>query len=199
MDAAALSTRNGLAVVRTLAAESFQLADTLEAKVNALEVEPWALEARDDWWRARTVLQEKLAPEVLWKVQTYVDDLRRRRTGKKLGTVPLKVPGDLTPLNAGQVPIELAAAIVGTGGTTGNELREAKDLVEIALVVYEPLAARPFMLTETVRRTYRKLASVIGDPRVMLLAQGRGLSEPTVAVLRRVSNLASIRLREAKA
>lgn len=48
------------------------------------------------------------------------------------------------------------------------------------------------------RLGYERLAAVISDPRLTAVAKGRVLSEATLAVLRRVSDLAATRLREAK-
>jgi hypothetical protein len=198
MDYAAIPTGRARHEAKKLAAESLSTCETLEAKINALEIGPWCAEANDDWAGARQILEGNLAPLVLPSVRTYVEDLRRRRNDGSIERAPLKIPTDLMPLNAAQVPIELAAAIVATMNNSKGELRAAQELVGLSLEIYEPMQTQPFMLTRDMARAYRNLASKIGEPRVAILSTGRSLSSKTLRQLKTVTSLVGDRLLEAK-
>ena len=194
-------TRDGVAGLvngASFAKEALSLAITLEEEVNALEVEPWLAEDRDRWTSVRKLLEEGLVPKVLPLIRIFADDLHQQKRAGKLGTVPLKIPPYLTPLNAAQVPMDYAVSIVKTGGRSKTELRQVRSLVETSLAVYDLMGTRPYMLTENVRTAYEEATRATGDRRLQVLSAGRCLRPQTLAVLMRVSSLALARLREAR-
>lgn len=194
-------TRNGLAGLlngASFAKEALSLAITLEEHVNALEVEPWLAEDRDKWPRARKLLEERVVPKVLPHIQTFAHDLQKQQAKRTLGTVPLKIPPHLTPLNAAQVPMDYAVSIVKTGGRSKRDLREVRSLVDISRVVYDLMRTRPFMLTENVKTAYEETGRATGDTGLQVLAAGRCLLPQTLEILMKVSKMAVDRLRFAK-
>lgn len=199
MDAVTREGVAGLVNGAAFAKEALSLAVTLEEQVNALEVEPWLAEDRDKWPSARKLLEEGLVPKVLPHIQTFAHDLRKQKEKKTLGTVPLKIPAHLTPLNAAQVPMDYAVSIVKTGARRSKrELREVRRLVDISMAVYDLMGTRPFMLTENVKTAYEETGRATGDKRLQVLAAGRGLLPHTLEVLMKVSKMAVDRLRDAK-
>jgi hypothetical protein len=199
MDAVSRDGLAGLFQGASFAKEAFSLARTLEEKINALEVLPWLAGNRNDWKRVRGLLEgHPIFSQVLRLVEKFARDLKRQTSRGQLGHVLLKKPAHLTPLNAAQVPMDLAISLLKTDGPSKKTLRKIRKLVNLSNSVHHLWSTRPFMLTENVKGAYRDLANVIREPWLYDLADGRCLSPRTRKTLLIAGKLAMDRFREAK-
>ncbi len=189
--------QKGLIAGADYAGEAAKLARTPEERVNAGEVLPWILADRGDWKAVRSGMERLYDEEVQEPLKAFVADLDKNKKRVTIGSGLLKVPPDLTLLNAAQVPMDLGLATFKTEGRTKTALKRVRQLAELARCAYDVTETKPFAMTESVRRAYLELAEALNEPWYTQLARGRTLTSRTVKVLMKAERLALRRLEEA--
>lgn len=197
MASVAREGQKGLIAGGRYAREAATLARTPEERVNAGEVLPWISADRGEWKAVRDGMERLYVEEVQKPLQAFVSDLGQNRNRGTIGSNLLKVPPELTLLNAAQVPMDLGLAIFKTEGRTRTALKRVRRLAELARCAYHLTETRPFAMTDRVRRAYLELAEALNEPWYTHLSEGRMLTTRTVKVLMKAERLALRRLEDA--